>query len=403
MEKWKAVQKKWVWQTTVDRNIGGHTARIPDSYTFYKGSGPRGIGVDLSSKELIDKLAESIIPRSTTSRRTKIHERLEERWNYHHGGGKYTSKSEEVSRPSSAPSNPVRSLFDKSLLKQETLQELISQLKVAVDNPAQQLELIDEDVKQGGGEKRRVRGAQTRTTRLWQRKVEHIIKNKPTTDFGQNILEEKKGQTDDKKNHCSRKPSKGRQPSKVHHEGKRRRSGKKTSPTTNSPDSGFQSETSLLTKNSNLSSPAKSPENRPFTKAVSNLLTSDTLTGLLKQCEQNNANNNEENTSTDTNQTLLALLQEAQDMETNPLMKKAYQVTSVVTELRRDKFIMSLSNNYEMPQIPKHGQSFSRRRTKGQMYKTLEPISYSEVYMKSSTSHPILNKNKTMTLLSGFF
>ena len=59
------------------------------------------------------------------------------------------------------------------------------------------------------------KGAQTRTTRLWQRKVEHIIKNKPTTDFGQNILEEKKGQTDDKKNHCSRKPSKGRQPSKV--------------------------------------------------------------------------------------------------------------------------------------------------------------------------------------------
>ena len=42
-------------------------------------------------------------------------------------------------------------------------------------------------------------------------------------------------------------------------------------------------------------------------------------------------------------------------METNPLMKKAYQVTSVVTELRRDKFIMSLSNNYEMPQIPKVG------------------------------------------------
>lgn len=54
MEKWKAVQKKWVWQTTVDRNIGGHTARIPDSYTFYKGSGPRGIGVDLSSKGEID-------------------------------------------------------------------------------------------------------------------------------------------------------------------------------------------------------------------------------------------------------------------------------------------------------------------------------------------------------------
>ena len=50
MKKWSIARRKMAWQVMGDRNIGGHTARIPDNYHFLSGPGPRGVGIDLSSK-----------------------------------------------------------------------------------------------------------------------------------------------------------------------------------------------------------------------------------------------------------------------------------------------------------------------------------------------------------------
>ena len=50
MKKWSIAKRKMAWQVTGDRNIGGHTARIPDSFSFLSGPGPRGVGIDLSTK-----------------------------------------------------------------------------------------------------------------------------------------------------------------------------------------------------------------------------------------------------------------------------------------------------------------------------------------------------------------
>ena len=50
MKRWTIAKRKMAWQVTGDRNIGGHTARIPDHINFLSGDGPRGVGIDLSSK-----------------------------------------------------------------------------------------------------------------------------------------------------------------------------------------------------------------------------------------------------------------------------------------------------------------------------------------------------------------
>ena len=42
------------------------------------------------------------------------------------------------------------------------------------------------------------------------------------------------------------------------------------------------------------------------------------------------------------------------------------------------------------------GQSFTRRRTKGQMYTTLEPVAYSEVHLKKTTNLLTINKGKSI-------
>ena len=52
MKKWSIAKRKMAWQVMGDRNIGGHTARIPDDFNFLAGPGPRGVGIDLSSKGL---------------------------------------------------------------------------------------------------------------------------------------------------------------------------------------------------------------------------------------------------------------------------------------------------------------------------------------------------------------
>ena len=61
MKKWSIAKRKMAWQVMGDRNIGGHTARIPDDFNFLSGPGPRGVGIDLSSKGLNAKSGSKAI------------------------------------------------------------------------------------------------------------------------------------------------------------------------------------------------------------------------------------------------------------------------------------------------------------------------------------------------------
>ncbi|XP_063682308.1 uncharacterized protein LOC134817125 isoform X2 [Bolinopsis microptera] len=159
MKKWGIAKRKMAWQVTGDRNIGGHTARIPDSFNFMAGPGPRGVGIDLSSRDKIEMLAETIIPQTTVSKKSQLCMKMEDRWMYHHGGGRKVASStirrggrSIRSSRNSQVLDPVRSLFDKNRLRPDAIQELIKQLRVAAaaSNSTNSLEKIAENPKPPG-------------------------------------------------------------------------------------------------------------------------------------------------------------------------------------------------------------------------------------------------------------
>ncbi|KAL5254751.1 hypothetical protein ACHWQZ_G014254 [Mnemiopsis leidyi] len=497
MKKWSIAKRKMAWQVMGDRNIGGHTARIPDDFNFLSGPGPRGVGIDLSSKERIETLAETIIPETTISKKSQLCMKLEDRWMYHHGGGRKSTTTTSTRRGRSMRGSrgsqildPVRSLFVKGTFRPDAIQELIGQLKAAAaaSNAASSLEQIAENPKPPGKRPMESRGDKKEESSASEELSEEKTSDStaslvdmdeaqpapPTDDSAKSALARRlsvaansaqksiqlqpksipQKQSQPVPNQAAaknkilskRKPSNAKKAivkanvsttkikklsrkssndgkssdgkrdslpsqSKCEEGGERRggemgggtrkrgslwgalaptmRQAKSRQSTT--PDSGFQSDSQSFTSLvPDPKSQGAGGSNTKLASAMSELLKSARMVQMLKRPKSTG-----ELTSSGGGRpehALISLLEEVGKEEEanqglyryNPKMKKVFQASNIVAQLTGSRFIMPLTQNYELSDLPKDGQSFTRRRTRGLMYETLEPIVYSNVYIRKT-------------------
>lgn len=489
---------------TGDRNIGGHTARIPDHINFLSGDGPRGVGIDLSSKDKIETLAETIIPQTTVSKRSQLCMKLEDRWMYHHGGGRKATPTVPTRRGRSLrPSrnsqlDPVRSLFTKNnSFRPDAIQELIAQLRqaAATTNATNSLEQIAENPKPPGkrpmesrGEKkedeesssgefseerendstdtlaeteqtqsptqpkeqaaspsRQSGGEISRQSKPIQQKSPTQRPNKSDSNplpphMRSKLLSKRKTSSAKKTVKPSSASTKTKKPTKKSSNEGQSPEGQKDSPQvqnkssegtgggagegrgkslwgalahksrqSTTPDSGFQSDSPSFT---NLVSDAKSQgssaPNMKLASAMTELLKSARMMQMLKKPRPSEGASDSGGSQ---QEQLISFLEEVGKEEEarqglykyNPKMKKVFQVSNIVSQLTGNRFIMPLTKNYELSDVPKDGQSFTRRRTRGLMYETLEPIVYSNMYLRKSPNLQTIGTKGRSVSVGGAF